>query len=79
MFLSLDGKAFIPIDRIMAVLPIEFVQARRMKDVVAHHGKLVNLTYGKHAASVIIMDSGHVILTSKNAEELVVKIWAKRG
>ncbi len=79
MFLVIDGKAFIPKERINAILPVSFIQAKRLKDVVAHHGKLVNLTYGRHARSIVIMDSGHVILTHKSTEELVKTVWLERG
>ncbi len=78
MFLVIDGRAFIPKERINAILPVSLIQARRLKDVVAHHGKLINLTYGKHARSVIIMDSGHVILTHKSTEELVKALWVEK-
>ncbi len=69
------GKFYIVRERVLAVLPVDVSSVRRLKKAASYEGKVVDLTYGKRSKSVILTDSGHVIITSIDAKELVEKIW----
>ncbi len=74
MFVQI-GKFFVPAERVSSVVSIGSAEGKRLKELGEMEGKLLNLTYGKKARSVIFMDSGHVIITSIDVEELVRLIW----
>ncbi len=69
------GKFFIVSERILAVLPVDVSSVRRLKKAASYEGKVVDLTYGKRSKSVILTDSGHVIITSIDVKELISRIW----
>ncbi len=73
------GKFHIPSERIIAVLPVEASISRKIREAANYEGKIIDLTYGKKTRSVILMDSGHVILSPMIPKSVVVKIWGKSG
>jgi len=74
-FVSLSRKAFIPSDRVIAVVPVSSSFAKKVKDTAQYHNKVINITYGKQAKSAIILDSGHIVLTSFKVKDLAKRIW----
>ncbi|MCD6450125.1 MAG: DUF370 domain-containing protein [Thermotogaceae bacterium] len=78
MFINL-GKFYIDIDRVLAILSVEQSNMRRFKRAASHDGKVIDLTYGGKTKSMLIMDSGHAILTSYEPEELMKKIWKEKN
>jgi regulator of extracellular matrix RemA (YlzA/DUF370 family) len=71
------GKFYIPPGRVIAVLPIEISLTKKLRETAGHEGKIIDLTYGKKTRSAILMDSGHVILSSMNPKSVVMRIWGK--
>jgi len=74
-FVSLSKKAFIPSDRVIAIVPVSSSFAKKVKDTAQYHNKVINITYGKQARSAIILDSGHMVLTSFRVKDLAKRIW----
>jgi len=73
------GKFHLPIERIIAVLPVEASIVKKIREAADFEGKILDLSYGKKTRSVILMDSGHVVLSSLSPKNVVVKIWGKSG
>lgn len=74
-FVSISKKAFIPSDRVIAIVPVSSSFAKKVKDTAQYHNKVINITYGKQARSAIILDSGHMVLTSFRVKDLAKRIW----
>ncbi len=73
------GKFYLPIERILAVVPLESASVKRMKQAALHEGKVLDLTYGKKSRTAILLDSGHVVITYHSVKELMNIIWGKGG
>ena len=69
------GKFYLDMNRVLAILSIDQSNMRRFKKAASYDGKVVDLTYGEKTRSMLIMDSGHVILTSYDPKELMERIW----
>lgn len=91
MFIPITKDSYLVAERIHSVIPEEFLQFRKIKkifqenDVLSQHEKkpikggikLIDITYGKSVKTVIFMDSGHMVLTSINANKIIDKV--KKG
>ncbi|RKX48131.1 MAG: DUF370 domain-containing protein [Thermotogae bacterium] len=64
-----------PGDRVIAVVPVSSSFARKVKDTAQYHNKVINITYGRQAKSAIILDSGHIVVTSFKVKDLAKRIW----
>ncbi len=73
------GKFYIPAERVIAVLPVEIALVRRIREAASLEGKILDLTYGKKTRSVLLMDSGHVILSSMSPKSVVMRVWGRDG
>ena len=73
------GKFHLPIERIIAVLPVEASIVKKIREAADFEGKILDLSYGRKTRSVILMDSGHVVLSSLSPKSMVVKIWGRDG
>jgi regulator of extracellular matrix RemA (YlzA/DUF370 family) len=72
---KLNQNIYIPRDRITAVLPVSSLVARKLRGLNKLGGKIVNITYGEEAKTVIIMDSGHILVSSKTLKEVDEALW----
>lgn len=57
-------------DRIVAVVSAEAAPTKRVISAAKEKNLAVDATCGKKTQSVLIMDSGHVILSAKSAERI---------
>ena len=55
--------------RIIAVVSIDAAPVRRMVATAKEKNLLVDATCGKKAKTVYVMDSGHIVLSSKAKQE----------
>ena len=60
--------------RILSVVSPESAPIKRMIQDVRERGLLIDASFGRSTRSVIIMDSGHVILSALTPETLGVRI-----
>lgn len=60
--------------RIVAIVGADAAPVRRLKDQARKENNLVDATNGKKTKAVIIMDSGHVVLSSLAPETLALRI-----
>lgn len=73
-FINIGYGNMISSDRIVAVVSPESAPIKRLVQEARNGGNAVDATHGRKTRSVIIMDSGHVILSSLITETLSTRI-----
>ena len=61
-------------NRIIAIISPESAPIKRMVQEAKEEGKAVDATYGRRTRAVIIMDSGHVILSAVQPETVAGRL-----
>ena len=61
-------------DRLVAIVSPESAPIKRIIQDVRERGGLIDATYGRRTRAVIIMDSGHVILSALQPETLSTRV-----
>ncbi len=79
MLVQIVKGVFVNIDRIKAVVPVSSVMAKQLRETASFSNKMVNLTYGAQARSVIYIDSGHVLILAEKATKVRQKLLKKKG
>lgn len=77
-FLNIGFNNSVSIARIVAIVGADASTSRRLKDEAKKLGKLVDGTNGRRTRSLIVVDSGHVILSSVEPETLLTRAEEKR-
>ena len=75
-------KNFVPINRVVAVLSRGTSPSGPLKRLIEKskaEGKLLNLTRGRKAKTVLVMDSDHIILSAIAPETIVERLNEKRS
>ena len=57
-------------ERVLAIISPESAPIKRVISEVRERGQLVDASFGRRTRSVILMDSGHVILSALGPETL---------
>ncbi|HHU52662.1 MAG TPA: DUF370 domain-containing protein [Clostridiaceae bacterium] len=70
MFIKVGDSSVISLQRLIAIVDADSAPIRRMIQEARERGTLIDTTYGKKNLSVLIMDSDHVILSSRTVEQL---------
>lgn len=73
-FINIGYGNMISSDRIVAVVSPESAPIKRLVQEARDGGNAVDATHGRKTRSVIIMDSGHIILSSLITETLSTRI-----
>ena len=60
--------------RVLAIISPESAPIKRIISDVRERGQLVDATFGRRTRAVIIMDSGHVILSALTPETLNARL-----
>ena len=64
-------------NRLLAVVSPESAPIKRIIQDTRERGQLVDATFGRRTRAVIIMDSGHVILSAIQPETVASRIGGK--
>ena len=64
-------------ERIIAIVSPESAPIKRMVQEARENGNLIDATYGRRTRSVIITDSGHIILSAIQTETVAGRLGAK--
>ena len=64
-------------ERILAIISPESAPIKRMVQDVREKGLLIDASFGRSTKSVIIMDSGNVVLSALAADVLTARITGK--
>ena len=65
--------------RVLAIISPESAPIKRIISDVRERGQLVDATYGRRTRSVIITDSGHVILSALQPETIAARAVKQEG
>ena len=66
-------------ERILAVISPDSSPIKRIIQDVRERGQLIDASYGRKTQAVLIMDSGHVILSALTPEEIAAKVSGNQG
>lgn len=66
-------------DRIIAIVSPESAPIKRMVQEARENGNLIDATYGRRTRSVIITDSGHIILSAIQTETVAGRLGNVEG
>ena len=66
-------------ERIVAVVSPESAPIKRLVQEARDDGRAVDATYGRKTRAVMIMDSGHIVLSSLITETLAARINGSGG
>ena len=69
----------LPVDKIVAILNINSAPIRKLVQDVKEKDMLINASQGRKTRSVIVMDSGHIVLSSVQTETIVGRMNLKEG
>ena len=61
-------------ERILAVISPDSSPIKRMIQDVRERGKLIDASFGRKTQAVLVMDSGHVILSALTPEEISERV-----
>ena len=61
-------------ERILAVISPDSSPIKRIIQDVRERGQLVDASYGRKTQAVLVMDSGHVILSALTPEEIESRV-----
>ena len=61
-------------DRLVAIVSPDSAPIKRMVQETRERGMLIDATYGRKTASVLIMDSDHVVLSALSTEKLAPRL-----
>ena len=64
-------------DKIIAIVSPDSAPIKRMVQEARDRGVLIDATYGRKTASVLIMDSDHVVLSALPAEKLAPRLGVR--
>ena len=66
-------------ERIITIVSSESAPIKRLIQEARDDGRAIDATYGRKTRAVIIMDSGHIILSSLITETLAARINGMGG
>ncbi len=66
-------------ERIISVVSSESAPIKRVIHDADEKGRLINATYGRRTRSVVVADSGHVILSALQPETIANRIAGAEG
>ena len=64
-------------ERIIGVISPDTAPSKRVKEEAKLQQKLIDATYGRKTRALIIMDSGHVVMSAINPETISARITGK--
>jgi len=60
--------------RVVAVVSSQSAASRRMRNDAEQRGLLVDATQGRRTRSILVMDSGHVVMSAVNPETVAARL-----
>ena len=60
--------------RVVAVVSSQSSASRRLRDDAEQRGLLVDATQGRRTRSMLVMDSGHIVMSAVNPETIAARI-----
>lgn len=76
-FLNVGFGNMVAANKIVSIVTAESAPVKRIIQEAKDNGTLINATYGRKSRSVIVMDSGHVVLSAIQPETVANRIDSK--
>ena len=73
-FINIGFGNLVSVQRLIAVVSPDSAPVKRLVQESRDRGMLIDATYGRQTASVLIMDSDHVVLSALAAERLAPRL-----
>lgn len=73
-FINIGFGNLVSVQRLIAVVSRDSAPVKRLVQESRDRGMLIDATYGRKTASVLIMDSDHVVLSALAAERLAPRL-----
>ena len=73
-FINIGFGNLVSVQRLIAVVSPDSAPIKRLVQESRDRGMLIDATYGRKTASVLIMDSDHVVLSALAAERLAPRL-----
>ena len=73
-FINIGSGNLVSVQRLIAVVSPDSAPVKRLVQESRDRGMLIDATYGRKTASVLIMDSDHVVLSALAAERLAPRL-----
>lgn len=73
-FINIGFGNLVSAQRLIAVVSPDSATVKRLVQESRDRGMLIDATYGRKTASVLIMDSDHVVLSALAAERLAPRL-----
>ncbi len=73
-FINIGFGNLVSVQRLIAVVSPDSAPVKRLMQESRDRGMLIDATYGRKTASVLIMDSDHVVLSALAAERLAPRL-----
>ena len=64
----------VSVQRLLAIVSPDSAPIKRLSQESRDRGMLIDATYGRKTAAVLIMDSDHVVLSALSAEKLAPRL-----
>ena len=76
-FINIGFGNVVSAHRVVSIVAPESAPIKRIVQETRDAGNLIDATYGRRTRSVLVMDSGHVILSAVQPETIVGRITGK--
>lgn len=73
-FVNVGFSNMVSTGRIVAIVAPESAPAKRLIQEARERGRLIDASHGRRTRAVLIMDSGHIVLSALQAETLSGRI-----
>lgn len=73
-FINIGFGNLVSVQRLIAVVSPDSAPVKRLVQESRDRGMLIDATYGRKTATVLIMDSDHVVLSALAAERLAPRL-----
>jgi len=73
-FVSIGFGNVVSVERVIAVLTTGSSPMKRLKDEARERGLLIDATEGRRTRSMIVMDSGHLVLSGLQSETITNRL-----
>lgn len=71
--------SFVAAERVLAVVEPDSAPIKRLMQEARERGMLIDASYGRKTASVLLMDTDHVILSAAAPQTLAQRIAQREG
>ena len=67
------------VNKVVAIVAPGSAPIKRLVEQAGGKGMLIDMTNGKKTKTIIIMDSGHIVLTAIGSKTIAARVDASRG